>query len=278
MLGFFPRLLEEELLYSGIARYRAALGRASNNNIHVHLMRSSTDAATVGLPGRLKAFVENFPVPLDVDGLIDRHTLLPYYARFSRPSVIAAVRSDMWDGSVSRMRFRLGVDRSGPKRPKWLRSCAACAREDVDANGTSFWRRVHQLYGVVVCPDHEIALLEHSIDARAQKRFISHEQAPQGKRVFSPLPLALAVRLARSSLWLLANPGPPIGPEIATRGVEQLLEGMTGSRRVAFGPEVRLNTLPRHASLSPKCEKGQEAHAPPLQRSRWDGPVSRRES
>ena len=69
-----------------------------------------------------------------------------------------------------------------------------------------------------------------------------------------------------------------IGPEIATRRVEQLFERMTRSRRVAFGPEVRLNTLPRHASLSPKCEKGQEAHAPPLQRSRWDGPVSRRES
>jgi hypothetical protein len=160
---------------------------------------------------------------LDIPHLIDHHTLLPYYARFASPAAVAATRSSMSDGNGSRIGFLLGLSAMGPKPPLWFRSCAHCAADDVQTNGASIWRRVHQAPGVFVCPLHAITLTEHPLRARSQTHFIPQDLAPPGRPSSTPLFPAMALRLARSSQWLIANPGMGIGAAGVRMRIREIL-------------------------------------------------------
>jgi len=47
----------------------------------------------------------------------------------------------------------------GVPTPTHLRYCKSCARRDLDTFGETYWRRQHQLTGVLLCSDHEEILV-----------------------------------------------------------------------------------------------------------------------
>jgi hypothetical protein len=245
LAGFFPTLQREELFYSGVARYAAALGNPNaelvlDDLFSVHL------AVAVDLPCRLRNFIKQLPghSPYTVDGLIDQHTLYPYHSRFVEGEIDARARLLLEGPDGRRVHGILGLMTNRLRQPRFLLCCPECAREDHDAIGVCVWRRVHQLPGVFVCPDHETILHTTNVLRLTGIKTIALDMATVsasrpilvGAHVTHPLLL----RLAHSSQWLLQNVG-------KSRGVADLRNRyrtvLAGNGWISDNGSIRMSKL-----------------------------------
>jgi len=165
MPAFFPTLQPEELLYSAIARYGDMLAYPGV----LPLWRSVYGPGTAARPevemcGPLSAFLDRLPPghSLTPEELLNRHTLVPYYA-FSR----SEEDSDRVKRQLSGHKFGRStpqVDVWSVKPPDFLQFCPRCVERDLQGPLSSpYWRRVHQLAGVVVCPEHRVPLFTSKV-------------------------------------------------------------------------------------------------------------------
>ena len=158
MLALFPAAYPDELLYSLCARYARLVGYPNPRDNVRTLFGRGTITAVVTLPTCLEHLAARL-APLggpDVGGLIDQHTLLPYYAGFHSVEKRNAVRLEMRHrGSPL---FTLGLMASRVPLLGHLRYCPSCADEDRALYGEAYWHRLHQLAGVLACPKHVVWL------------------------------------------------------------------------------------------------------------------------
>ena len=120
----------EKELYDGLRNAFGQIGQSMLELTAVHLLANAAG--------------------MDVERFARDHTLLP-----------------IWRG-VTRRQGGPIVPTENPSRALWgwglrpLRSyacfCAACAREDVDFHGQSYWRRDHQIPGRQMCAKHDRSL------------------------------------------------------------------------------------------------------------------------
>lgn len=87
-----------------------------------------------------------------LDDFVARHTLAPALCTFLN----AKEPENFYEQEQMFGKNALRLPRSGPQ------ACPVCAREDRARLGFSYWRRLHQLPGVVYCPTHLVAL--HSFE------------------------------------------------------------------------------------------------------------------
>lgn len=162
----FPALQPEELLYSAIARYGDMLGNPGVSPLWRSLYGSGTGAARpeVEICGPLSSLLDRLPPGhgLTADVIISRHTLVPYYT-FSR----SAEDADRIKKKLSGYKFGRSTPRADVwklKSPEYLQFCSECVEQDVKGSiGSPYWRRAHQLLGVLVCPEHGIPLFESRV-------------------------------------------------------------------------------------------------------------------
>ncbi len=156
MPGFLPRLGDDELIYSVIARYGAILGQGDGRTLTREFFGSPTNTTAVDLPGGMGRFAARLPEAVDPMVLIQGHTLFPYSFRFAPAELASRARDWALDGE-GRRPPQVGVTAAAFKMSGHLILCTACARADLGGNISS-WRRTHQLPGVLVCPLHGVAL------------------------------------------------------------------------------------------------------------------------
>lgn len=85
------------------------------------------------------------------------HTAFPYYAFFLSRTHPAAL-----DSHTKRTRTRSHALGRGVPMPRRLRYCRSCVRRDMASLGETYWRRMHQLTGVLFCAEHaEILVSSH---------------------------------------------------------------------------------------------------------------------
>jgi len=95
------------------------------------------------------------------DQMLRCHTLVPFFR-----AVSAAVNAEWLD---EQHEFRLrgsGIAASDRLKPGAL--CPACVEEDVSFWGYSYWRRSHQIFGVVTCDKHGCPLRRGSCSLLSQ--------------------------------------------------------------------------------------------------------------
>ena len=99
----------------------------------------------------------------DVTSVANNHTILPYFLRFrDSPSNPEAV--GLMSGSeAERLKFFLGLPASPVGALLPLRHCPECALIDQKENGFAYWHREHQLPSSIVCPSHNVPLLQSGI-------------------------------------------------------------------------------------------------------------------
>ncbi len=228
MLAFLPAPMDDELLYSLLARSNAWLGgRASLPVIQAAFGRCAT-GIRIGLPSGLSVLAGGLPpgCGLDVDTLVRRHTLQPYFSRL----LTAADGERLLQGMTKGWRHG-GYAGLSPFRgaSHWHRSlvlCPDCVEADVGAHGEASWRRAHQLPGVLVCPTHGTALRTTRTSAIGQSHLICcPTDIRELVQVANPFEHATAWRLARASQWLLH--APPSYPDLerVRRRLRALLAG-----------------------------------------------------
>jgi hypothetical protein len=214
MIGWFPRLYPDELLYSGLARYGDWMAYSTRSALCQDLFGVSSVHAMFDLPHRLDGLISELPpghhYPADM--LMDHHTLLPFYLPFLSAERADRVRYAMC--SNNRNGIYAVVGRLPASHPAFqtLHFCPVCADEDRQRYDETYWHRVHHAPGVEVCPVHQVWLENTYVYAGScgdQPVFLSAERTilPTSPR---PLDLSDATQrallaIAENVAWLLSQ-------------------------------------------------------------------------
>ncbi|WP_240675870.1 TnsD family transposase [Ammoniphilus sp. CFH 90114] len=160
----FPRLYPDELLYSGIARYHQRMSNPSFKQTIEDLYGDRKVSSAVDLPSHLQRLADCLDTGYTVEKLLKEHTLLPYYISFLAEESASKANCIMKAGQPwGAVHAHLGLIACRVKNPSYLRYCSACYIEDIKEYGEPYWHRVHQLPGVLVCPQHHKALSKSNI-------------------------------------------------------------------------------------------------------------------
>jgi hypothetical protein len=220
VLTYFPEIYPDELLYSVLGRLKCHSGLLSSSRLLDDAFGRRILCARTFLQTNLWQLAANIPPSrgLTAQRLALETTPLPYVTAYQTQEVrdwaLAAVTED--NGNANAMSGRLGLLASNVRLPSALRYCPTCRAEMLERHGELYWRRDHQLPGVLVCPIHCAPLA----DSRVIKALTSERKviaADEGNCPSSPAPPAWAdqpeaVRLlqdiAIASATLLTTPPP----------------------------------------------------------------------
>ena len=232
MFGCFPTPYPDELLYSVLARLRERLQFPSGKTFLHELFGTTNVIPVVDLPGHINALLEHLPSGhgYTSDQIIDELTLLPYYAPFLPPDRLARIRTDMKSARGSSIHMRIGVMASSIRKIEYLRLCSRCQEEDRMQWGESYWHRSHQLPGVLVCPIHQIGLLQTAVrcsNARTRHVYVTAHEVGEVTTLILPFRAItdelLARRIASDSARLLQGKTEVFRPEQLRLAYQSLL-------------------------------------------------------
>jgi hypothetical protein len=216
MIGFFPVPYPDEILYSVFARYHL---RTRNRTVQAtarQLFGHKHSRFVVDFPNKLGYLISQMPPGhnFSVDRLIDKHTLLPFYSPFLLPDKVSQVRRDMTERSLGgSIHGRIG-NLTSNIQVKYLRFCPVCVENDINLCGEPYWHRVHQLPGILVCPQHSVFLENSNVEYSHKVNKNSLITGKQAIQKISPRFLDSAnpnhsahLFLAKQGYWLLQNSG-----------------------------------------------------------------------
>lgn len=165
MLTYLPPIYPDELLYSLIARTHLHLGSTSSKQTIEMFFGSRNVRASVALPTHLGALSCRLPPErtLSPESLLCDFTLYPYLTAFQSREVRDEVAAALICGNSDWINVRLGLAASRVRPSDALRFCPSCKAMMMRDQGELYWRRAHQLPGVLICPDHGIPLADSRV-------------------------------------------------------------------------------------------------------------------
>ncbi len=212
MIGYFPNPYPDELFYSLCARYSERMQYPGKTAVNQELFGRFMSSTIVDLPGHLDFFAAALPPGHncgDVNRVIQRHTLWPFYRPFLSIERQQAVLSAMRGVAGYRPDLHAGTAGTAVPRPEWLRFCPKCVAENRVQFGECYWHRTHQVPGVHLCPTHEVLLENSSVGVgwrRASAEFVAAETHldPTAPRTLPWREYLLP--LSHDAAWLLEQP------------------------------------------------------------------------
>ena len=228
MLGFFPDPFPDETLFSLISRYLFLLKPYSYSEANKELLGFSKTRWTIsGIPAGINNLMKNFPQGhrYNLEKLILNHSLVPYYRPFLLTERIKKMKDSFRNISFLGILYRLIHHNK-------MRYCPICVDHDIKLYGESYWHRIHQVPGVMICPIHHTFTEESSLPAYDSIRniilseYIETNPIPKPKfaedrnRIHNYL-----LDLALDSQWILSN-HPPSSNNFYTN-VRTLLKSST---------------------------------------------------
>ena len=160
MLSFFPTPYPDELWYSVIARYHTHSGALSWQATMEALFGDArdTDVGSLFPNNSIHKILEQLPPGfLSTQEVALHHTLLPFLMRFQPAEKKTAIMEAFLAGEDMRPRY-LRATRN--LKPRSLRYCPVCVREDIQTYGEAYWHREHQIGLMPLCPHHRCRLLD----------------------------------------------------------------------------------------------------------------------
>lgn len=268
MLTHFPAALPDELLYSRLARYHLHSCSTSAKQTLDDLFGDRSVRASIDLQCHLRAlsFRVSELTPCTPADLL-RGTLLSYYASYQPASAGQAAQKAMLDGPAEGLHARLGIAAGLRLPPYPLRCCPRCNAEAVKLHGEAYWRRAHQLPGVLICPSHGLPLRNACLPERiGQHDFIAatsqtspSDLQPAPEWSGNPVLMHMLWRIARQSTRLLDQPA--IFADLAAltdhcrrRLIATDLVGPSGRLRLKYLTDTAQTRLAPFKGLFPEAE------------------------
>lgn len=162
-----PKPYPDELLYSILVRYYIRSGYGRVSKVQVKLFDTLPQQPwDIFLPSNLnrltrKLWTKAKYIP---DYFIQNHTLYPFYSQFLIPieaELLRRVMIQQDNASISMIaKIPLDVDKA---HQSYLKFCPKCFEQESDELGEAYWHRAHQIPGIVLCPDHEVPLLNSTV-------------------------------------------------------------------------------------------------------------------
>ena len=247
MFGYSPTVVDDELIYSALAKHAALVGMPRTQTYLDSLYEVKNALIHPLLPTRLITLSEQAVLRhRTASELMLENTLYPYYSRFLRDGERENLVDGLLNGWPPNGRggfYKLGFP---GLHSTTLRFCPSCVESDQATVGMSAWRRVHQLPQVCVCPVHGCWLRNSNVSSRIQSELTPCPSIPgDGADVQSVFTLSGATGVAMNSLWLLRNPGPSVDPgRVWTRVVAMLAEvGLVASSSLKTDWQAELSRI-----------------------------------
>ena len=167
MLGFFSILYQDEILYSGLARYHIRSGNQNFRQTDLDLFGySSQQICRITLTNNVKHLAkEIFHLSSSSAGaLLQHNTLYPFYVTFlTRMEVrkLELATIEKRSGSILDQ-AKVDLDSYNDSR-KYLKFCPLCLESEIEHYGEPYWHRSHQTPGIMICNQHRILLIDSTI-------------------------------------------------------------------------------------------------------------------
>ena len=159
-----PPLCPDITLYSIVGLTARLNGYENSQSISRELFGSPVAGLRHDFPSDLAVFCKTTAQSYgDVEAVLNRLTTLPYFLRFRESPSNAEVVQLVSGSRIARLKFILGLPASPIDTLLPLRHCPECALTDWAEYGFAYWRREHQLPSSLVCPIHNIPLLQSGI-------------------------------------------------------------------------------------------------------------------
>ena len=165
MIGFFPTPHEDEILYSVLARYHQKSGNTSITATVEDLFGVKKLTAIIDFPCNLSNLISSMPVTWNfkLESLVNNNTLFPLYNPFWTKERSKTILEIMKGKSSQLVHRKSGAISNSFSQLKYLRFCPICFEKDISEKGEAYWHRLHQVKGVLVCPDHKVELQNSKI-------------------------------------------------------------------------------------------------------------------
>ena len=172
MMTFFPIPYKDELLYSIFARYHIRSGNVSDKATQKDIYGTDSITAIMDLPSHIYRIMDNLPVghQYTPEYLITNHTLYPFYAAFLPTEHAAKVKESMIGDNGGSIYNRVGLMASSVKFNQYFKFCPKCVDEETYNLGELYWHRIHQIPGVLVCPEHNTPLYNSQVPVRGYNK------------------------------------------------------------------------------------------------------------
>ena len=209
-LGFFPNPEPGETVFSFSCRCTVRSGKPEQHVLTALTGQRYRAPLLSAVPGYIGNLSSNAPIPhawCDPKNILLKHTSLPYITYFLPPA-----EREKWlelfttAGSPHPLLMSLGLNKHTPF-PRNLRFCSECLQEQMRKSGFPYYKREHQLPGVLVCYEHKKILSDgcQMCGAYPLKGTRYGSQCMPGKcycSTLTPHPVADNVRRIEPLAWL----------------------------------------------------------------------------
>ena len=175
MLGLFPKLYPDELIYSVLARYYVRSGYSNYVFAAEDLFQNRYVRPSFEYVSPLNDEVINYLREIDnMQNVLLRHTMFPYHCHFlsmGRKNKAMQALINMDSNYRNYILF--------PRRTEIpsMRYCPLCAADERKNYGETYWHRLHQIYELPVCPVHKCFLMntDYKLSGKLPPNLISAE-------------------------------------------------------------------------------------------------------
>ncbi len=176
VVGWLP----DETLYSLVSRQHVVAGNTSHSTTCRQMFGHPQRGSAHDFPSRVDELVTRTQGTLgSARQIIECHTLLPFYLRFSEPVVAENAIAALRGNGIGSLKFTLGLLTGGFRANHPLKACRECMVEDMHRHQVPYWHVEHQVPGVWVCLQHEAVLMEANVKATGVHRFLWHIPASE---------------------------------------------------------------------------------------------------
>lgn len=156
MVMQFPVAHEDELLVSILARFVTRQGLKDDKVALEMLFGTKNIVPSALLQGHIKPLLSKVGHiwVVSQQDVVQRHSILPFFQSFIEPARIKAVQHDLIYSDKPHGMTSIGINASNINWPRYYRYCPECLSEDHKYLAYSYWRRLFQLPGVLVCSKH----------------------------------------------------------------------------------------------------------------------------
>lgn len=162
MISFFPSFMNDELLYSLLARYYTETGYINYTYVAEDLFISKHISPDIEFVNAYTPDAKhNITRTMSMKEVIEKHTMFSCYGRFIRNDKRSQCL-DLMDPGNAYISLLSMPHKEGNER--YLRYCPECAKSDREKYGFTYWHRTHQMQGVKVCPLHGCYLMASGVE------------------------------------------------------------------------------------------------------------------
>ncbi|WP_235846996.1 TnsD family Tn7-like transposition protein [Neobacillus soli] len=204
----------DELFYSVISRYHNWSRNRLRDESMEKLFGKKNFSPLAGFPSRLSILAsrinDDMITPIY---LVNHTTFFPLFRPFIQNERANRLETLMSNNVQSnQIQTTMGHIE---KRKKYLYFCPKCFDEDKVGFGEAYWHRTHQVFGVNVCPKHNVWLIESTIKHSTEKLVpLSRKIVDKGKDVFNSKPNKHLYYLISTGVhWILNNHPPTLDLE-----------------------------------------------------------------